>query len=94
MYTASREYHNVFLYKFEDFLGQPESLINSCCHDLELSYSVGIMPSEKDNFTHGKWYPIEKDRNVEQLKEISQEEIRSINDALGDLTTRLGYSLL
>ena len=90
---AASKYPNVALFKFKDFLENPERLIEEISIFCDLDFSKEILPKASDNFK-GKWYPIEPLRNSNVLKDADKRHLFLINKELGELIPALGYSIM
>lgn len=79
--------------RFEDFLRNPEAVVQAICELVGLSYRPELVPRPGDSRpfatlpTDTKWYPLREDS-----WEVSEEEIAIVAARCGRLATRLGYS--
>jgi hypothetical protein len=79
--------------RFEDFLRNPEAVVQAICELVGLPYKPELVPRSGDRLpfatlpTDTKWYPLREDS-----WEVSEEEIAIVAERCGKLATRLGYA--
>ena len=94
----SKEIDHFTTIKFEELIRQPKNKIKHLCKVVDIEYDPVMIPRKGDHVPFGsryrdRWYPLRKNVNEKHFRNMSKEEIEVVNDEIGMLGHKLGYSL-
>lgn len=82
--------------KFEDFLIDPRSSLESLCRFLDIPFMEDMVPAPGHKIPFGsrfpdRWFPLKADVNQRYLAELPRRFEEKIRDRAGDLAAAYGY---
>ena len=99
----ARERCSLRMWRFEDFLTDPEGTLSEMCAHAELPFDPTLLPAANDvipwgsgaasfrSATRRKWYPLRADVNSDYLRSIPGWVVDVVASTCGDLVSKCGY---
>lgn len=88
--------NDILIVQFEEILKHPHEHVKKICEFVELEFSEDMLPQPYHEIHLGtkhkdRWYPLKPDVNEKYLNELSEEDIKIIENRCGHLASKFGY---